>query len=162
MLLSEIKNEAFRKQLQSFLSFLKEKGYKSSTLLNYQRTLSQIAPFMEQMGIRKYSDAVGTLYYKSYIENSKLQHESERAILTKVLRFSNYCNGGSYCFLQDSADDPVFSEGTESILTDYRNYCYEKGNKPTTVIPKEKTIRRFLSCCPMPANTGLESPFFTL
>lgn len=143
MLLSEIKNESFRKQLKSFLSFLKEKGYKSSTLLNYQRTLSRIAPFMEQKGIRKYSDAVGTLYYKSYIENRKLQHGSERAILTRVLRFSNYCSGGSYCLMQVSTDDPVFSEGTESILKDYRNYCYEKGNKPTTVIPKEKLSAGF-------------------
>lgn len=157
MLLSEIKNESFRTQLHSFLSYLKEKGYKSSTLLIYQRTLSRIAPFMEQMGISEYSAAVGASYYKSYIENNKLKHGSERAILTQVLRFSNYCSGGSYCFLQVSTVDPVFSERTESILMDYRNYCYEKGNKPTTVNPKEKTIRKFLTCCSLPANTGLES-----
>lgn len=146
MYLHDISNEQFRKLLQDFLSFLKERDYKEDVLSNYRRTLAKIAPFMSDNGIREYHPDIGKQYYIQYIAAHTLGKQRASSIKTMIRRLNDYYIGHSYSFTLTKPVLPL-SASFELAISDYAKHCRENGNKENTVISKVRMVRTFLRSC---------------
>lgn len=135
MHLHDISNEQFRKLLQDFLSFLKEKDYKEDVLSNYRRTLAQIDSFMSDNGIRKYQPEIGNRYCIQYLAAHTLGKPRTSSIKIMVRHLNDYYDGYDYSLAMAK---PVQSllVSFELVISDYAKHCHENGNKENTIISK--------------------------
>lgn len=132
---------------EKFISFLKEKGYKESSLKGYVSKINLFYIFLNENKLSLNKDSI-SLYLKhieklEYVEHTKSQTKS---IFT---RFSDFIDGDEYVLLHpyNQIVLPSISIGSRNLLNRYIRDCIENGNKEATIKHKKTTLTRFLSEC---------------
>lgn len=147
MKLEEIRTDGYQQLLESFISYLQDKKYNSSTLLSYQRTLTCIDKYMQSNQITAYTESVGNSYLNEFILKSNCQIARINAIRTSISRLNNFLRGSPFVIQQQYKAPSLLPTEFEKVLDSYSNACKELGNKGITIKKKTSQIRCFLFHC---------------
>ena len=129
--------------LNSFLQFLKAKGYTKDVLNNYRRTLVHIDDYIKEHGFKSYSTEIGNHYCDQYLSTRIIGRDRTGAVKVMIRRLNDYFDNGYYSLRELRAYN-LFSDNVEDIISSYLESCRERGNKETTLKIKEDNVRQFL------------------
>ena len=130
----------FSELMNAVIDQLKSWKYMDSTLIEYRRTYNRIQSFLTEHGTDIYTHELG----KAFIEGSNVCKSTRSSYICAVRRLNDYIDGKPYrCHHDDSKlEAPIeFSD----ILSAYLHECEQSGNKPLTVLSKERSCVSFLN-----------------
>lgn len=130
----------FEELEDAVLNQLKSQKYMDSTLIVCQRTYNRIHLFLKQHGADVYTHELG----KGFLDDSNVRKSTLVAYTCAVRRLDDYIDGKPYrCHHGTSRNETpvVFS----NVLTKYLKECEADGNKPATILAKERTCVSFLN-----------------
>lgn len=130
----------FKKLIEAVLNQLKSRKYMDSTIIVYQRTYNRIHAFLKQHETDVYTHELG----KEFLDNSNVCKSTLVSYACAVRRLDDYIDERPYrCHHGTSKNEApvVFS----NVLTEYLQECEADGNKPATILAKERTCVSFLN-----------------
>ena len=130
----------FAELMNVVINQLKSWKYMDSTLIIYRRIYKRIQALLAEHGTDVYTHELG----KAFIDGSNVCKSTISSYICAVRRLDDYIDGKPY---RCHHDDPKFEAPPEfsDILTEYLNECERSGNKPPTVLSKERTCVSFLN-----------------
>lgn len=137
------KNQTVETLAQGLLEQLKLKLYGKETLNNYRRILKNLALYMQQYEITKYSPEMGKAFIDDYCSNHKMSIFHQKAITTVIRRLNDYYEGNKL-FPQRKKSSVKLPENYSVLLEDYLSFCKENGNRSETIKAKRKFCGDFL------------------
>lgn len=140
-------NNNFNLIKEGFISFLKDKGYKDSSLREYIRTINSLCIFLNENKLQLNNDSI--FLYLKHIEELEYAAHTKSQIKGVLIRLCDYLDGEKYVLLHphNLVVLPTISDDNKNLLKPYIEECIKKGNKEATIKQKEITLTRFLSEC---------------
>ena len=120
---------------------LKEQNYMDSTLIVYRRTYCRIHNYMKQIGIIEYTPKTG----KDFLSIQEVQPSTFSSYKCAVRRLNDFYNQKEYRCHHENENVSQICDTYQEVLKDYLNYCRNKGNKPGTIVHKQKACTTFLN-----------------
>ena len=130
----------FAELMNEVINQLKSWQYMDSTLITYRRIYKRILAFLAEHGTDVYTHEFG----KAFIDGSNVCKSTLSSYICAVRRLDDYIDGKPY---RCHHDNPKLEAPLEfsDILSEYLHECERSGNKPLTVLSKEKTCVSFLN-----------------
>lgn len=141
---------------ENFISFLKDKGYKDSSLFTYSNHVDIFFQFISDNKLSLNDD--GIHQYLDYVNSRNIKDHSKSLIKSYITRFRDFINGENYILLHpyNQVVLPAISNDNKELLNSYLAECVKKGNKAVTIKQKEIVLTRFISECEK-RNTDMNS-----
>lgn len=130
----------FVELMNAVINQLKSWKYMDSTLIVYRRTYNRIQVFLSEHGTDIYTHELG----KAFIDNSNVCRSTLSSYICAVRRLDDYIDGKPYRCHHDEQKLEVPLEFAD-VLSDYLHECEQNGNKPPTVLAKERSCVSFLN-----------------
>lgn len=130
----------FVELMNAVINQLKSWKYMDSTLIVYRRTYNRIQVFLSEHGTEIYTHELG----KAFIDNSNVCRSTLSSYICAVRRLDDYIDGKPYRCHHDEQKLEVPLEFAD-VLSDYLHECEHNGNKPPTVLAKERSCVSFLN-----------------
>ena len=129
----------FMELMESVLNLLKSKKYMDSTLTVYKQTYNRIHIFLKQHDTDIYTHELG----EKFLTSQEVSKRTLVAYSCAVRRLDDYIDKKSYRSHHGNAKDEVPAVFS-TVLSEYLQKCESDGNKPATILFKEKTCVIFL------------------
>lgn len=130
----------FVELMNAVINQLKSWKYMDSTLIVYRRTYKRIQVFLSEHGTDIYTHELG----QAFIDNSNVCKSTLSSYICAVRRLDDYIDGKPYRCHHDEQKLEVPLEFAD-VLSDYLHECEQNGNKPPTVLAKERSCVSFLN-----------------
>lgn len=121
------------------ISQLKEQNYMDSTLTVYRRIYNRVYLLMKKLGTETYTSEIG----RGFLDSVNVSKSTFNAYACAIRRLNDYIGNIPYRCHHGSSVEKA-PESFSHILEDYLDECSGNGNKPSTILTKQKTCVCFL------------------
>ena len=127
-----------------FISFLRDKNYKDSTLYDIKNDINGLLKFLIDNSFELTKEYIGM--YLSYIEERKIKSHTKKLIFVNIRRFSEFVFEHNYIVFHPTNQVALPSLNTfyTNLLNIYLDFCKDDGNKENTLNSKRTYVTRFL------------------
>lgn len=122
------------------LNQLKSQKYMASTIEVYRRIYNRIHVFLNEHGTDSYTHELG----KAFVESTNVSGSTLSTYVCAIRRLDDYIDGKPYRCHHENSKLTVSDEFCD-ILSGYLRECECNGNKPGTIIAKERACVVFLN-----------------
>lgn len=129
----------FAELMNAVIDQLKNKKYMDSTLIIYRRIYNRIQKFLKERGTDVYTHDLG----RAFIDSLNVCKSTLSSYICAVRRLDDFIDGKQYRCHHDNQRLEVPLEFSD-VLSEYLHECEQNGNKPTTVLSKERACVVFL------------------
>jgi len=140
---STVQENSIRQLSEDLLEVLGSEGYRSGTMDNYRRILSQISMFMSEKQITGYTEEIGKTFYTDYTEGKDFSKQWQQRLKTVLRRLDELHNGIEFHLTRKLVENPAPVQFT-GLMEAYLGKCAGLGNKEGTIIKKKKYCKDFL------------------
>lgn len=130
----------------SLLAFLKEKGYKESTLSSYSNIFSHLNLFLNKKNLDLSCDSINSFIEDVLADRSISSHTKELRI-SAVKRLADYIDKSKYVPAHFPSFPLTINDSNKKVLDEYLTFCRRSGNKEKTISQKRSAITKFIVGC---------------
>ena len=130
----------FTELKEAVLNQLKSQKYMDSTLTTYRRTYNRVHVFLNENGTDIYSHEFG----KAFIMKSDVCKSTLSAYVCAIRRLDDFVDGNAYRCHHGTLKEDMPEEFADA-LSGFLNHCENGGNKPATILTKERACISFLN-----------------
>ena len=130
----EVKNcdKALCDLRKEFFQAVLDNNYSKSYRYYFELRFNSLESFMKKHGIGRYTPEVGISFAENFTSEHALQHSTELALKCFIFKLNDIYHGIGFRAKHNNTLQPPLI-GFQELLDDYAAYCYESGNKPSTI-----------------------------
>lgn len=129
---TEYGNSTMPNLRKAFFQAVSDNNYSKSYQYYFKLRFKTLEEFMIRHGIERYTPEVGNSFVETFTHERNLQHSTELQLKCFIFKLNDIFHGVGFRAIHNNISHPSLI-GFQDLLDDYAAYCFENGNKPTTI-----------------------------